>query len=333
MALIALTILKRFGTVSVMEISDSIPRHPIRVVAQRTGLTAATIRAWERRYAAVRPTRSEGGQRLYSDQDIERLDTLRGLTEAGRQISSVAGLPPADAAALLLEDRMAAAPAVGAGGAIGPATRVDEAFRMTLGFDSEGLERLLWRSALSLGGRAFLDDVLAPLLRRIGSGGADGEVSPSQEHLASSVIDQVLERLSSASRTGDGPSLVVSTLPGERHGLGARLVSAAAVLEGWRVRYLGTDLPVPDIVAAADGVGAAAVAISVVGREDIEGTQATLLQLREMLDSRIDLLVGGRGARGLDPNALPGVWIHDGLDRLPPPPSKVNGSRGGRRRT
>jgi len=77
---------------------DATPRHPIRVVARRTGLTPATIRAWERRYGAVEPARSEGGQRLYSDLDLERLDTLRHLTEMGRSISSVA---PLDREALL----------------------------------------------------------------------------------------------------------------------------------------------------------------------------------------------------------------------------------------
>ena len=65
-------------------------RHPIRVVAQRTGLTPATIRAWERRYDAVAPTRSEGGQRVYTDLDVQRLRTLKALTDAGRGISMVA---------------------------------------------------------------------------------------------------------------------------------------------------------------------------------------------------------------------------------------------------
>lgn len=306
---------------------DSTPRHPIRVVSQRTGLTTATIRAWERRYEAVTPSRSDGGQRLYSDRDLQRLGTLRELTEAGRQISSVAGLSDVEATQLLMEDRIAAAASLGTDPSSDPNTRVEEAMSMTLNFEAERLEGHLWRSALALGGRAFLDEVVAPLLDRIGSSWAAGGISPAQEHLASSVIDQILERLTTASRTGQGPVLVVTTLPGERHGLGARLVCVTAVLEGWRVEYLGTDLPVLEIVAAVEGVGADAAAISVVRRDEPEGTRASLVALREALDSRVDLYVGGRGARDLELGGLPGIWVHDGLDRFPAPsPAPVRGN-------
>lgn len=104
----------------------SLPRHPIRVAAQRTRLTPATIRAWERRYDAVAPTRSAGSQRLYSDLDVERLRTLQELTGAGRSISMVAGLSDEAAADLLSEDRAAivnaALPVGDEGAAVGRGT-------------------------------------------------------------------------------------------------------------------------------------------------------------------------------------------------------------------
>ena len=85
--------------------TDLDPRHPIRVVAQRTGLSPATLRAWERRYQVVEPGRSAGGQRLYSDRDVERLRRLHQLTEAGRPISLVASLPDEALEELQAEDR------------------------------------------------------------------------------------------------------------------------------------------------------------------------------------------------------------------------------------
>ena len=69
------------------------PRHAMRTVVLRTGLTPDLLRAWEKRYGVVEPTRSEGGQRLYSDADLERLTLLTRAVRAGRAISQVANLP------------------------------------------------------------------------------------------------------------------------------------------------------------------------------------------------------------------------------------------------
>lgn len=300
-----------------MDASDSMPRHPIRVAAQRTGLTPATIRAWERRYGAVRPSRSEGGQRLYSDQDVERLTLLRDLTDVGRPISMVAGLSDEEAHALLLEDRAAAALPGPSTNGEAPAGFVEEAYAFMLELDARGMERSLWRAAMSLDGRAFLDEVVAPLLELVGAGWEAGEVSPGQEHLGSDVVDRVLARFSDPARSPEGPCLVVATLAGERHGLGARLVSATAAVDGWSVTYLGTDLPVADIAAAANRVGASAVAISVVTTDRLGEVLEALTTLRELLTTGVDVLVGGRGAGSLEAERLPGgIAVFDGLEGL-----------------
>ena len=71
------------------------PRYPLRAVIRRTGLTADVIRAWERRYGAVSPSRSEGGQRLYSEHDVIRLSLLRKATAEGHSIGEIARLDDA----------------------------------------------------------------------------------------------------------------------------------------------------------------------------------------------------------------------------------------------
>src|SRR5690349_5939345 len=71
----------------------STPRFPIRVAARRAGISVAALRAWERRYRAVTPARTEGEQRLYSEVDVERIALLCRLTTAGHAISAIAGAP------------------------------------------------------------------------------------------------------------------------------------------------------------------------------------------------------------------------------------------------
>ena len=295
---------------------SSTPRHPIRVVAHRTGLTPATIRAWERRYHAVEPARSEGGQRLYSDRDIDRLNTLRALSDLGRSIGIGGVAPP--------------------GGGRGPAVRrpgddarpgpvrtqsweeevwVDDAFRDLTEMETESLERTLWRAFLSLGARRFLVGVAAPLLEKVGAAWAAGRVSPAQEHLGSGVLERVLSWMNDPSMSAqEGPGVVVATLPGERHALGARLAAAAATLEGWRPTYLGADLPVDEIVAAARNVGAEMVAISAVRTDQLAETEAALVALRKLLDADVPIVVGGAAAGLLRPERLPrGIQVLEDL--------------------
>ena len=76
-------------------------RHPIRVVARRTGLSTHLIRMWERRYGAVEPKRTDTNRRLYSDEDIERLTLLRRATLDGESIGQIAGLGTEELKALV----------------------------------------------------------------------------------------------------------------------------------------------------------------------------------------------------------------------------------------
>ena len=266
---------------------------------------------------AVEPSRSEGGQRIYSDSDVQRLITLRELTKGGRSISIVANLSGEAAEALLAEDRAMAVTTNGSSESREPDGWVDRAYTQVRALDAEGLEHTLWQAAMILGAQPFLDDVVAALLTQIGEGWVADEITPAQEHLSTGIIVRVLQRLTDQARSKDGPTLVVATLQGELHGLGARLTSAVAIFEGWRVVYLGTDLPVTDIVTTAESVNASAVAISIVKLDNLSDTVSLVRTLRENLDPKISLLLGGGAAGVLEADRLPlGVSLLSGLEGL-----------------
>ena len=287
------------------------PRYPVRLVAVRTGLTPHLLRAWERRYGVVTPTRTEGGQRLYSDLDVERLRVLRRLTDRGHAIRRLAALPINDltrleaasradeqlrAAELGLtssneeSDGQAERPA--RAGSVGDALAA--AMQATRRLDAAELLVVLERAAVTLGAPTFLDEVAAPLLARVGHGWAEGSVSVAQEHMATAVFRRVLGWLLRVyEATGTAPRLVVATPPGHIHELGALMVAASAAAEGWRVTYLGPDLPVPDLVSAVAQTGASAVAVSAVYEPDGAELLDTLREMRAALPARVSLLVGG----------------------------------------
>ena len=67
-------------------------RYRIGAVSRLTRIPTDTLRVWERRYGVVEPFRSEGGGRLYTQDDINRLDTIKRLVEAGHAIGTIANL-------------------------------------------------------------------------------------------------------------------------------------------------------------------------------------------------------------------------------------------------
>ncbi|MEP7104831.1 MAG: MerR family transcriptional regulator, partial [Chloroflexota bacterium] len=174
------------------------PHYPVRLVALRTGLTPHVLRAWERRYGVVTPIRTDGGQRLYTQHDIERLSRLRRLTERGHAIGRLA---PLQLDELMRLDEESAANAAASAPADAKAARSpagsttdygEEALRATQRLDAVELQAILERAAVTLGVPEFLDGVVAPALEDIGRGWRAHAVSIAQEHLATAVFRRVL---------------------------------------------------------------------------------------------------------------------------------------------
>jgi MerR family transcriptional regulator, light-induced transcriptional regulator len=295
-------------------------KHPIGVVAERTGLSQEVLRVWERRYGVVEPSRGKGGQRLYSDADVEKLRLLRQATQGGRGIGQVAGRSVGELTTLVREDEEARATLKDENGdGEAPADPdLGDAMRHARELDAERLERLLRRTAALAGAPRFLERTVAPFLQRIGDEWHAGRMTVAQEHLATGVVQRVvISVLESLSHPDGAPVLLIAGPAGDRHEMGGLLATAVAASEGWRVIYLGPDLPAAEIVDAAKSSGADAVGLSVVYVEDRERTIGELSAVRELLPASVPLLVGGGGAAALaDALEHPGTRIVGDLGAL-----------------
>jgi DNA-binding transcriptional MerR regulator len=277
--------------------------YSIAVASRRSGVRQDTIRAWERRHDAIHPARTEGGHRLYSDADVERLRLLRLATDAGHRIGHIARL---DGGALhqLLESDARHLPVVAAGGATtappgvdGHDSRLDACLRAIAGLDEAALRRELEQASLELPRTVLVDRLLAPLIEAIGVGYDQGRLRPAHEHLASGVIGSFLQLFRAAFATApSAPSLIAATPAHQHHELGAALAGAVAAAEGWQVVYIGSNLPAEDIAAAAHAKAATAVALSLVFPPDDPLLLDEIRRLRRLLDRRVALVVGGRAA-------------------------------------
>ncbi len=274
------------------------PRHPIRVVTRRTGLSPSVLRAWERRYGVVTPGRSEGGQRLYSDRDVHRLTLLVRVTEAGRSIGSVAPLSDDELEELVAEDAAVRPPtplvrsAPGAGGSY-----VDDAMAATDALDANQLDKVLMRAAIALDPEALVDDVVLPLLQMIGTRWEHGRLGVANEHLASVSIRKFLEWvIETIELPGEAPVLVCATPQGQRHELGALLSGVVAAGMAWRAVFLGADLPADEIASATRQLRASAVALSAIYPNNNSDLPRELSRVASLLPADTPLLVGGVGA-------------------------------------
>jgi methanogenic corrinoid protein MtbC1 len=273
-------------------------KHPIMVVSRRTGLSPHVIRAWENRYGAVSPERTPGNHRLYSDDDIQRLLTLKRATETGRSIGQLASLSTKELLVLIAEDATIpdSEPLDEIVNPLEGESRfcVRESLEAVKRFDSRALWETLYRSSISLGQIAVIEDVIVPLMRSIGAQWAEGSLRVLHEHAASAVILTYLGDLLRSLKTSDSsPRAVAGTLQGELHEIGCLAAAVCASLQGWKVQYLGSNLPWEEMAGAAEIFHATLILVSVIMPPEKTGMQTQLRKLRDFLPPEISIIAGG----------------------------------------
>jgi len=262
--------------------------YSIRAVAERTGLSAHTIRAWERRYGVLSPARTGSNRRMYDEEAVDRLVCLRDAVAAGHSIGMIAGMATEDLKALTERspDRRHVASA---------GDFLSDCIRAMRELDVEMLEGSLIRATAVMGVDQFLTDLVLPLLANLNQGWEDGTIGIAQEHLATAVLRTQLDRIRvSLQAPPDAPRLLVTTPQGQTHEIGALLVAITAAREGWHVTYLGPNLPASEITSACNITGANAVALSLVYPEGEPQVESELRNLRQSLGRGFPIIVGGR---------------------------------------
>jgi MerR family transcriptional regulator, light-induced transcriptional regulator len=232
-------------------------------LSRRTGVSADLLRAWERRYGLLEPTRSGGGLRLYSPGDFERVQLMK------RHLAD--GLAAAEAAALVLRaEATGAAEAAPPTSEFRPAELRSELAQALESFDEPGAQAVLDRLLAAATVDTFLREIVLPYLNELGDRWERGEVSVAQEHFASGVLRGRLLGLARGWGLGMGPTAVLACLPGEQHDIGLISFGLALRAQGWRIVYLGPDCPVENVAEASRQLEARLVVLSAVSVERVD---------------------------------------------------------------
>lgn len=253
--------------------------YEIHEVAELTGLQAARLRVWERRYALVRPERQANGYRAYSAEQVALLRAYARLIAGGERIGDLVN-EPAEAVVARAEGRDPAA---------SPHAALLDAVKA---LDRDRLDALVAQQLALRSLRDFAESVVVPLARDIGDLWALGRLPAVAEHLATEVI---VPALKGGLRGGSGKLLLAACLPGERHEWGILASLAGPRERGWRVVFLGADLPLGELAEAAWSMSPAAVAVSSADPLLVQSQLHALGALAVKLPPDTRILAGGAG--------------------------------------
>jgi DNA-binding transcriptional MerR regulator len=263
------------------------PTLNIAALARRTGVAPDTIRKWEQRYGVLRPERTSGGQRRYSERDLARVEWLKARLADGYRIGEAAALLGAGAAAEAPEtpEELCAALTAAA----------DRCDAPSLG---RFIEQTLFLNELE----DALARVIGPTLKSVGDRWAKGELTVAQEHLVTTVVRTHLEKLLADLPRGVRGTTVLACAPGERHDLGLLMLAVLLQADGWGVAFLGADTPLADAVALARCTSARALCVSMTMpesarhlRDDVSATT---------LPQDLALVVGGPAFSDCEPGEI-----------------------------
>ena len=257
---------------------------PIRTVASETGVNPVTLRAWERRYGLIKPARTAKGHRLYSQQDVDRINQTVSLLNRGISISQVSRNLERQPRKTTETDTRSCD--------TWTAYRA-RAIMAIIRFDENQLN-LLYNEALSLYPiDVVTEHMLLPLLVSLGERWASSDGSIAEEHFFGAFMRNKLgARLQHLHKISTGKKLLVSCMPGEHHEIGTMLFSLAAHDHGFRIVYLGADMPLRELMVSAKRAACDAIVIS----SSVEPREQILTQELPMLvkSSQYPVIIGGQ---------------------------------------
>ena len=241
-------------------------------LARRSGVSPELLRAWERRYALLRPARSQGGFRLYTAADEARIRRMRDHLARGVAAAEAARLAvDAEVPGPGAEVPEPPVPATEATAAPPPLQAAAGELALALDrFQEEQAHGVLDRLLAAYRIETVLRELLIPYLHDLGERWARGEVTVAQEHFAANLLRGRLLGLARGWGQGRGPAAVLACLPGEQHDLGLIAFGLVLRARGWRIVYLGPDAPIDTVEDACRQLQPGLVVLHAVTDEHVQ---------------------------------------------------------------
>jgi len=240
---------------TIAEYSDD-GKYNIKSVSLRTGVQPVTLRAWERRYNILNPHRADNGYRLYSERDVALLSWLKKQIDAGVSISAAVADFKTDAGKGISPEAVLATPAPLASKSTAKpsADFYKNLFEALVAHDEKKAAEIFEQSLASFSLLALFEQVIIPTLVEIGEAWFHGRIFVATEHFASGfILSKLLAIYQSLPVGRPQPFIMIGGAPGELHEIGSLMIAVLLREMGYRVEYLGPDLPIDDLIFYAKG--------------------------------------------------------------------------------
>jgi len=239
---------------------------PIRELVQKTGVNASTLRAWENRHGILKPQRTPSGHRLYSERDVLRVQRLQELLAQGLNLSEISAILERDGSeAAAQEPPLTETLTMDI--ALNPAweEHARETLRALADFSTERLDNLYNDACALYPISVVTRELLIPVLQLLGQRWDKRPSGIAEEHFFSAWLRNKLgARLHHSQGLRQGRPVILACLPGESHEIGLLIFSLGVLDLGYRVIYLGANMPIRQIVHVSQHTHA--LGIVLVGR-------------------------------------------------------------------
>lgn len=296
----------------------------LKSVLRLTGLNPDTIRAWEKRYSAVKPQRTPTGRRMYNQQEVNRLKLLAELTSSGHSISSVANLSDEKLIAMLATNH-SGAPSLHSK-QLNPQIPMisEQLLKAVEKFDLKGLEVHLARMNYSISPRDLLFHLIPQLMYQVGNKVVNGQFNIAQEHTLSELIKIYIRRVYEQLEPVDGAFhpdkiLIFATPENHLHDFGLWMSAVLCRFQGFKTVMIGQNLPATSLIEAAGKINAHAVVIGfspITASDPKNRPLAYLKEISKGIPESTMLWLGGAIPKFNSGDFVHEIWKFDSLEEL-----------------
>ncbi len=296
----------------------------MKAVLRQTGLNADNLRAWEKRYQAVKPSRSESGRRVYTETEVQRLSMLADLVRQGHAISKIAQKSDEELLSMLQKSK----PSSNASSRVtqtGSAESTEAFLSAMEKFDLPAARVIFGKIRFLTSPRDLVFDLVPRLMFLIGKKVIERKLTISQEHAASEIIQGYMKRVYEDLVIHEGTSrkpkkFLFCTREGDLHDFGLIMAAIACRFEGHHTSYLGRNMPATAMIEAIQSTRPDAIVVGLARLSEAE-ERVRISDYLEKIDREVrpnvEFWLGGSGADLVRRDHLSrDVWIFETIHEL-----------------